>query len=98
DAAKFPPLGERSWGPHRATMLGDMPDQTVYLREANDLLITFAMIETRESLDNVDAIAAVPGIDCLFIGPSDMSITLSKGMVLDPFSKDVDAGLEAVLG
>lgn len=97
DAAKFPPLGERSWGPHRATMLGDMPDQTVYLREANDLLITFAMIETREALDNVDAIAAVPGIDCLFIGPSDMSITLSNGKVIDPFSRDVDAGLEAVL-
>ena len=34
--AKFPPLGERSWGPHRATTLGDIADQKVYLREANE--------------------------------------------------------------
>src|SRR5262249_1764897 len=44
--AKFPPIGERSWGPHRATTLANMPDQKVYLREANDLTVTFAMIET----------------------------------------------------
>src|SRR5262249_2519125 len=35
--AKSPPIGERSWGPHRATTLANMPDQKVYLREANDL-------------------------------------------------------------
>src|SRR6476659_4603458 len=58
--AKFPPIGERSWGPHRATTLANMPDQKVYLREANDLTVTFAMIETRTALDNVEAIAATP--------------------------------------
>src|SRR5262249_12482043 len=45
--AKFPPIGERSWGPHRATTLANMPDQKVYLREANALTVTFAMIETK---------------------------------------------------
>src|SRR5262249_444599 len=58
--AKFPPIGERSWGPHRATTLANMQDQKVYLREANDLTVTFAMIETRTALDNVEAIAATP--------------------------------------
>jgi 4-hydroxy-2-oxoheptanedioate aldolase len=35
-AAKYPPIGERSWGPHRATTLAGLPDPSVYLREAND--------------------------------------------------------------
>src|SRR6185437_6182018 len=45
-AAKYPPLGERSWGPNRATMLAGIADQKVYLREANDLTVTMAMVET----------------------------------------------------
>ena len=49
-AAKFPPLGERSWGPHRAMTLGGVPDMATYLREANDHVITLAMIETRTAL------------------------------------------------
>src|SRR6516165_8694751 len=42
-AAKYPPVGERSWGPHRALMLGGIADQNDYLREANRLTFTFAM-------------------------------------------------------
>src|SRR5437660_3109809 len=42
--AKFPPLGERSWGPHRATTLANMPDQKGYLHEANELTVAFALI------------------------------------------------------
>jgi 4-hydroxy-2-oxoheptanedioate aldolase len=95
-AAKFPPLGERSWGPHRATMLAELADQKVYLREANELTFTLAMIETRAALDNVDAIAATPGIDGLFLGPSDLSIALSQGATLDPLSADVDRELERI--
>src|SRR5712692_1925175 len=63
--AKFPPLGERSWGTHRATTLTNIADQTVYLREANDLIVTLAMIETKTALSNLDAITATPGIDGL---------------------------------
>jgi 4-hydroxy-2-oxoheptanedioate aldolase len=96
-AAKYPPLGERSWGPNRAMMLGGFADAKSYLREANDLTVTIAMIETREALGNVDAIAAVEGIDVLFVGPSDLSITLSGGVVLDPHSKEVEAGLDKIV-
>jgi len=95
-AAKFPPLGERSWGPHRATMLGAMPDQKRYLHEANGLTVTLAMIETREALANVAAIAAVPGIDMLFVGPSDLSIALSDGAVVDPHAGEVEAALDVI--
>ena len=94
--AKFPPIGERSWGPHRATTLAGMADQKVYLREANDLTMTFAMIETRTALDNVDAIARTPGIDVLFLGPSDLSITLSNGANVDPLATEVDREIDRI--
>lgn len=96
-AAKYPPMGERSWGPHRATTLAGIPDQKVYLREANALTMTFAMIETRAALANIDAIAATEGIDALFVGPSDLSIALTDGTTLDPHSQEVEAALEKVL-
>src|SRR5579863_8032464 len=57
-AAKFPPVGERSWGPHRVTTLGGVTEQAQYLREANDHVVTLAMIETRTALQNFDAIIA----------------------------------------
>jgi 4-hydroxy-2-oxoheptanedioate aldolase len=94
--AKFPPIGERSWGPHRATTLGDMPDQKVYLREANNLTVTFAMIETRTALDNVEAIAATPGIDALFLGPADLSIALWNGADVDPMAAIVDQEIDRI--
>jgi 4-hydroxy-2-oxoheptanedioate aldolase len=94
--AKFPPLGERSWGPHRATTLGAIADQKVYLREANELTVTFAMIETRTALDNVEAIAATPGIDALFLGPADLSIALSNGANVDPMAAEVDREIDRI--
>src|SRR5437667_7178948 len=96
-AAKYPPIGERSWGPHRATMLAGIADQRDYLAEANRLTVTFAMTETRTALDNLAAIAATPGIDGLFLGPSDLSIALSQGRSLDPLSKEVDADLDRIV-
>lgn len=96
-AAKFPPMGERSWGPHRATMLAGIPNQTDYLREANHDTIAFAMIETRTALANVDAIAGTPGIDALFLGPADLSIALSSGNAVDPMGGEVDAGLDRIV-
>jgi 4-hydroxy-2-oxoheptanedioate aldolase len=95
--AKFPPLGERSWGPHRATTLANIPDQKVYLREANNLTVTFAMIETKTALDNVEAIAATPGIDALFLGPADLSIALSNGADVDPMADAVEKGLDRIV-
>jgi 4-hydroxy-2-oxoheptanedioate aldolase len=94
--AKFPPVGDRSWGPHRATTLGSMPDQKAYLREANALTVTFAMIETQTALDNCEAIAATPGIDALFLGPADLSIALSKGGDVDPMAASVDKEIDRI--
>jgi 4-hydroxy-2-oxoheptanedioate aldolase len=96
-AAKFPPIGERSWGPHRATTLAGLSDQSIYLREANDHIVTLAMIETRTALQNFDAIIATPGIDGFFLGPSDLSIALSDGKTVDPLSKDVERELDRLI-
>jgi len=96
-AAKFPPTGERSWGPHRATTFAGLSDQSVYLREANDHIVTLAMIETRTALQNFDAIIETPGIDGFFLGPSDLSIALSDGKTIDPLSKEVDRELDRMI-
>jgi 4-hydroxy-2-oxoheptanedioate aldolase len=81
--AKYPPAGERSWGPTRAMTLQGRSNELDYLREANDSTLTLAMIETPTALANVDAIAATPGIDALFIGPYDLSTSLSGGKAQD---------------
>lgn len=71
-AAKFPPVGSRGFGsPFPMEKFGGQT-QTEYLQQANDSLLTIAQIETREALENVDAIARVPGIDVLFVGPFDL--------------------------
>jgi 4-hydroxy-2-oxoheptanedioate aldolase len=96
-AAKFPPIGERSWGPHRAMTLGGVSDMATYLREANDHVITLAMIETKTALQNFDAIIGTPGIDGFFLGPSDLSIALSGGKTVDPLSKEVEGHLDNLI-
>jgi 4-hydroxy-2-oxoheptanedioate aldolase len=96
-AAKYPPIGERSWGPHRVTSLAGIADQSIYLHEANDHVVTLAMIETRAALDNLEAILDTPGIDGVFVGPSDLSIALSQGRILDPLAQEVDREIDRVV-
>jgi 4-hydroxy-2-oxoheptanedioate aldolase len=93
---KFPPLGERSWGPHAAVALSGM-SPIDYFAQANSFSIALAMIETREALGIVDDILAAPGIDGIFIGPADLSIALSNGGVVDPSSAEVEKALDHVL-
>lgn len=92
---KYPPLGERSWGPYRATGLTGL-QMGDYLKAANDITLAIAMVETREALNILDDILATPGIDGVFVGPSDLSIALSNGAHVDQTHKDVDAALTLV--
>jgi 4-hydroxy-2-oxoheptanedioate aldolase len=92
---KYPPLGGRSWGPVRTLNLtGLQPSE--YLARANDFSLAIAMIETREALAALDDILAVPGIDGVLVGPSDLSITLANGALVNPAHPDVDAALTRV--
>jgi 4-hydroxy-2-oxoheptanedioate aldolase len=94
-AMKYPPLGARSWGPHRALPLSGLNDKD-YFTSANDLTLAFAMIETRAALRNIVAILDTPGIDGVFVGPSDLSITLTDGALMDPMHPEVDKALDMV--
>lgn len=90
---KYPPLGERSWGPAGALALtGLAPD--AYFAGANGFVTSFAMIETREALGRIDEILAVDGIDGIFIGPFDLSITLSAGAGIAPDGGEVNAAID----
>jgi len=81
-AMKYPPLGERSWGPARALALhGD--DAPGYLKHANERTLSLAMIETRAAVEALDDILAVTGLDGVFVGPSDFSISLTDGATID---------------
>ena len=71
-ACRYPPAGMRSAGPVRAMHYGGAN----YFAEANDEIIVMAMIETKEGLANLDAICATPGLDAVYIGPSDLSFAL----------------------
>lgn len=75
EAAKYPPLGARSWGPYRAapTFGGD------YFAEANGATLVFAQIETGAALDNLDAILATKGLGGILVGPNDLAVSLTGG-------------------
>ena len=93
---KYPPVGERSWGPTIAFGLTGT-EGNEYMKAGNAMSVAIAMVETREALAAVDDILATPGIDAVFVGPSDLSIALSYGANVDPSRKDVADALDHVV-
>jgi hypothetical protein len=71
-ACRYPPIGGRSSGPARAAMYGGAN----YAAESNDEIAVICMIETAEALENLDDILSVDGVDCAYIGPSDLAYAL----------------------
>ena len=82
-SVKYPPLGERSWGPGFVAARDRQTDALARLRGTNSQTVSFAMIETRRAYEALDDILAVPGIDAVFIGPSDFSIAWTNGEKLN---------------
>jgi 2-keto-3-deoxy-L-rhamnonate aldolase RhmA len=74
-SCRYYPLGNRSNAGVRGEW-GEFPKYRDYLDTVNKELVIVPMIETRQALENLDAIASVPGVDVLLIGPSDLSIEL----------------------
>jgi 4-hydroxy-2-oxoheptanedioate aldolase len=91
-ACRYPPGGQRSFGPARAALYGG-PD---YFTSANEAVLTLAMIETREGLQNVEAILAVPGLDGIYIGPNDLSLALGYAPRNEPDAVDVVEAIERI--
>lgn len=97
DTMKYPPLGQRSWGAVRAHQLQeDTRDGTTFLKDNNAETAAFAMIETRDALDNLEGILAVPGLDGVLVEPSDLSISLSDGAWVDSSSSELDVPLSRI--
>lgn len=92
-SARYAPLGGRSFGPYRAAVAHGAE----YWKHANDEVLVFAMIETREALANLDAILGVKGIDGVYLGPSDLSLSLGKTPTLDPTDGEVLAAMKTIV-
>jgi 4-hydroxy-2-oxoheptanedioate aldolase len=82
-ASRYPPAGIRSYGPTRAALrISPTP------ADANATVVVLAMIETPQGLANVEAIAATPGVDGLYIGPSDLTLAVGGADPADPAVAD----------
>jgi len=92
-STRYPPRGKRGVGTaHRSNKFGYMTD---YFDRVNDDICVTVQIESTRAVENVDAIAAVEGIDALFIGPSDLSAGM--GHFLEPTHPEVQKGIARIL-
>lgn len=89
----YAPRGTRSFGPVRANLYGGAD----YAQHANDTIVTFAMIETAQALDNLDDILSVEGLDAVYIGPSDLSLALGCKPVFDDVDPPVAQAIDHIL-
>ena len=91
--SSYAPQGTRSFGPVRALLYGGAD----YPQHANDTIVRFAMIETAQALDNLDAIMSVEGLDAIYIGPSDLSLALGCRPVFDDVDPPVAQAIDHIL-
>jgi 4-hydroxy-2-oxoheptanedioate aldolase len=89
----YAPKGTRSFGPVRALLYGGAD----YPTQANDTIVRFAMIETAQALDNLDAILSVEGLDAIYIGPSDLSLALGCKPTFDDVDPPVAQAIDHIV-
>lgn len=76
EAAKFPPLGRRSFGPFRAARYGSRLD--TYMASADESATLIIQLEDVRAAKDIEGILAVPGIDAVFMGPNDLAYSMLK--------------------
>ena len=89
---RYPPNGRRSWGPARLALA----DPGYNPERADDEVVVIIMVESRAGLDNLDEILAVPGIDAILVGPSDLGIALGVGPQPNPLPGPHVEALETI--
>jgi 4-hydroxy-2-oxoheptanedioate aldolase len=92
-ATRYPPLGNRSFGPARGLLYGG-PD---YFKDADETIVRLAMIETAEGLEQIDAVSSVQGLDGVFIGPNDLALSLGYDPSPDPTEPPVVEAIKDIL-
>lgn len=91
-ACRYPPRGVRSYGPSRTASVIGSGDPEVLDAEA----LCLVMVETREALENVDEIAATPGLDGIYVGPSDLALSLGLPPTLEIYEDEHAEAVERV--
>lgn len=91
-ACRYAPDGYRSVGPIRAAMYAGAD----YVKEANHTILALAMIETADAVENVDEILETPGLDGIYVGPSDLSVSYGHDAGFDPNYPKVIEAIEHV--
>jgi 4-hydroxy-2-oxoheptanedioate aldolase len=90
---RYAPKGRRSFGPTRALWYAGAD----YPQHANDTIITMAMIETQEAMDNLDAILSTPGLDAIYVGPADLGLSLVGIPSADPTNETTRAAIKTIV-
>jgi 2-keto-3-deoxy-L-rhamnonate aldolase RhmA len=76
EAAKFPPVGKRSFGPYRAARYSFKAES--YMRDADRRATLIIQIESQSAVEQIDEILSLPGIDAVFVGPNDVAFSMLK--------------------
>ena len=86
---RYPPIGQRSFGPARGLLYGGAD----YFAERGREILTLAMLETREAIANADAILAARGLDGIYVGPNDLCLAYGK----PPISESADPEVAGII-
>ena len=92
-ACRYAPTGIRSYGPLRANYYAGFD----YFSRANREVTCIVMVETKEAVDNVEAIVSVPGVDAVYVGPADLGVTLGLAPAPDHPESTFTEALDRVL-
>lgn len=92
EACRYPPDGVRSFGPIRAAVVSGRDQKTL-----GESVLCFVMVETREGLANIEAIASTPGLDGIYVGPADLALGLGLPPDLDKTEPEHAAAVASIL-
>lgn len=92
-ACRYPPIGWRSFGPNRAVQYAGSD----YWQHANQEVLLLAQVETAEAIANIDEILNVPGLDGVYVGPGDLSLSMGETPSMAPTAPAVLAAMQTVL-
>jgi 4-hydroxy-2-oxoheptanedioate aldolase len=95
-AAKFPPVGERSFGSPFAPLAFGLSNPE-YLAQANQETLLIVQAESQTALENIDTILSVPGIDMVLIGPADLSISLRLPLDFSEANTELENAVKTIL-
>jgi len=92
-ATRYAPQGNRSYGPGRAVLYAGRD----YAANANETVLCICMIETREAIERADDIISTPGLDAIYVGPSDLSVSLGLLPAYDQQAPEFVSAIERVV-